>query len=89
MPNLIEVTSVLRLAMLLVAGSIGTYGIVLMTAFCLYYLVVTETFGTPLVAPFAPMVGHDLRDSLVKYNLGSLAVRPKTLRSKNRRRLKK
>ncbi len=87
-PNLIEQTSVVRLAMLLVAGSVGTYGIILLTAFMLLYLVTTENFGTPLLAPFSPIVGKDLRDSVLKYNLGSLDTRPKTLKSPNRRRLK-
>ena len=86
-PNLIEVTSVVRLAMLLVAGSVGTYGIILLTAFILFYLAATENYGTPLLAPFAPQIGRDLRDSFVKYNLGSLPTRPKTLKSKNKRRL--
>ncbi len=86
-PNLIEQTSVLRLLMLLIAGSVGTYGIILATAFILLYLVTTENFGAPLLAPFAPMVGRDLRDSMVKYDLGSLKMRPKTLGSKNKRRL--
>lgn len=86
-PNLIEVTSVIRLAMLLVAGSVGTYGIILATGFILFYLVTEDCFGTPLVAPFSPLVGHDLKDSLVKYNLRSLDIRPKTLKSKNKRRL--
>lgn len=87
-PNLIEQTSVVRLAMLLVAGSVGTYGIILLTGFILFYLVTSDNFGAPVFAPFAPLVGRDLRDSIVKYNLGSLQTRPKTLKSKNRRRLK-
>ena len=87
-PNLIEQTSVVRLAMLLVAGSVGTYGIILLTAFMLLYLVTTENFGTPLLAPFSPIVGRDLRDSVLKYNLGSLDTRPRTLKSPNRRRLR-
>ncbi len=87
-PNLIEQTSVLRLVMLLVAGSVGTYGIVLVTAFVILYLVTTENFGAPLVAPFSPLNAHDLRDSLVKYNLGSLPTRPELLKSPNRRRLR-
>ena len=88
-PNLIEITSVVRLAMLLVAGSVGPYGIILLTAFILYYLVTTENFGAPLVAPYSPMIGRDLRDSIVKYNLGSLELRPRTLNSPNKRRLGK
>ncbi len=87
-PNLIEQTSVVRLAMLFVAGSVGTYGIILLTAFILLYLVTTENYGVPLAAPFSPVVGRDLRDSFVKYNLASLQTRPKTLGSKNKRRLK-
>lgn len=85
-PNLIEVTSVIRLAMLLLAGSIGPYGMVLATAFLLFYLATTDNFGVPLLAPFSPIIGHDLRDSVVKYNLASLATRPAALQSKNKRR---
>ncbi len=87
-PNLIEQTSVLRLVMLLIAGSVGTYGLILATAFILLYLVTTENYGAPLVAPFSPLIGRDLRDSVVKYNLGSLKLRPETLGSPNKRRLK-
>ncbi len=87
-PNLIEQTSVLRLVMLLVAGSVGTYGIILATAFVLFYLVTAENFGVPVLAPFSPLVGRDLRDSIVKYDLGSLETRPRTLKSKNKRRLR-
>jgi spore germination protein KA len=87
-PNLIEQTSMVRLAMLLVAGSVGTYGIILLTAFILLYLVTSENFGVPILAPFSPMIGRDLRDSIVKYNLASLPTRPKAFKSKNKRRLK-
>lgn len=87
-PNLIEETSVLRLAMLLVAGSVGTYGIILLSALVLVYLVSTENYGVPLVAPFAPFIRRDLKDALVKFNLVSLKERPASLNSPNRRRQK-
>ena len=87
-PNLIEETSVLRLAMLLVAGSVGTYGILLLSGFVLTYLVSTENYGVPLAAPFAPLTRRDLRDALLKYNLASLKTRPAALGSPNRRRQK-
>ena len=87
-PNLIEQTSVVRLAMLLVAGSVGTYGIILLTAFILLYLATADSFGIPIAAPLAPYVGRDQRDAIVKFNLRSLPTRPKTLKSKNKRRLK-
>lgn len=87
-PNLIEVTSVIRLIMLLVAGSVGTYGIILLTAFIIFYLCNTESYGTPLLAPFSPLIGHDLKDSVLKFNMKTLSIRPKTLKSQNKRRLK-
>lgn len=87
-PNLIEITSMARLFMLLAAGSVGTYGIILLTAFFLFYLLTTEQFGVPLLAPFSPMSPRDMRDGMMKYDLYSLAMRPKTLKSKNKRRMK-
>ena len=87
-PNLIEETSVLRLMMLLAAGSVGTYGIILLSAFVLIYLVSTENYGVPLAAPFAPFIRRDLRDALMKYNLISLKERSQTIGSPNKRRQK-
>lgn len=85
-PNLIETTSILRLVMLLVAGSVGTYGIILFSAFLLVYLVTAESCGVPVLAPFAPRVGRDLKDALLKYDFDALAFRPASLKSRNRRR---
>ena len=65
-----------------------TYGIILLTAFVLWYLASTENYGVPVFAPFAPMIKHDLRDSLVKYNLSSLVRRPAAFKSLNKRRMK-
>ena len=87
-PNLVETTSLVRMLMLLVAGSVGTYGIILFTAFILYYLFSSESYGSPLLAPFAPSVGRDLKDALVKFNLQELSKRPVLFRGKNKTRLK-
>jgi spore germination protein KA len=70
--------------MLLAAGSIGPFGILLFTAFLLYYLFSSESYGAPLLAPFAPVVQNDLKDSLVKYNLRDLKTRPVVTRGKNK-----
>ena len=87
-PNFIEAGSILRWLFLLVAGSIGPFGIVLLGAFLLYYLLSADAFGMPLLAPFTPLVPHDLKDSLVKYNMQSLKERPALFRSPNRVRLR-
>ncbi len=87
-PDLIEVTSVVRLFLLLAAGSLGTYGIVLATAFLLLELVTTENYGVPLMAPFSPMLPRDMKDGVVKFGLRSLKTRPAVLKSPNKRRMK-
>ena len=61
---------------------------ILLVAFIIYYLLSAVAFGMPLLAPFSPFVAHDLRDSLVKYNMQSLKQRPRLFRSPNKTRLK-
>ena len=87
-PNFVETGSLLRWIFLLVAGSIGPFGIVLFGAFLLYYMLSSDCFGAPMLAPFSPLVPHDLRDSVVKYSLFSLKQRPILFRSKNKTRLR-
>lgn len=87
-PNFVETGSVLRWIFLLAAGSIGPFGITLFLAFLIGYLLSSDAFGAPLVAPFSPLLPHDLRDSVVKYDMGSLTTRPKLYRSKNQTRLR-
>ncbi len=88
-PNLYETTSIIRWIMLFIAGSIGTYGIVLFTAYLLYYMVTEDSYGVPLLAPFAPLVKSDLKDSLLRIKLFSMKNRPKIFRPKNKTRIKK
>jgi spore germination protein KA len=87
-PNFVETGSLLRWLYLLVAGCIGPFGIVLLSAFLLYYLLSADAYGAPPLAPFSPLNLHDLRDSVVKYNMESLKTRPQFLHSDNRVRLR-
>ncbi len=87
-PNFVETGSILRWLFLLVSGSFGPFGIVLLAAFLLYYAITSDAFGAPVLAPFSPLISHDLRDTLVKYNMQSLSTRPRTIGSKNQVRLR-
>jgi spore germination protein KA len=87
-PNFVETGSILRWIFLIAAGSIGPFGIVLLIAFLLCYLLSADAFGAPLLAPFSPLVPRDLRDTVVKYDLFSLKTRPKVLDSDNKTRLR-
>lgn len=87
-PDLVETTTTLRWIFLIIAGSIGTFGIPLFVAYLICYLVTEQSYGVPLLAPFAPLVKNDLYDSMVKANLYSLEARPKAFGLKNKVRLK-
>ena len=87
-PNFVETGSLLRWLFLLVAGSIGPFGIVLLFALVLYYLLSSDAFGAPMLAPFSPLFARDLRDSVVKYDMLSLKQRPLSLNLKNKTRLR-
>ncbi|MDE6558226.1 MAG: spore germination protein [Clostridia bacterium] len=87
-PDLVETTTTLRLAFLIIAGSIGTFGLVLAIAFIICYLVTEQDYGVPLLAPYAPLILHDMRDSLYKSNLQTLNKRPRVLKTRNQVRFK-
>lgn len=86
-PDLVGTTSILRIAFVVVAGSIGTYGVLLMTALVLYYMTTADAYGAPMLAPFSPLVRRDLKDSLLKTSMYGLRKRPKVFRTKNETRL--
>ena len=87
-PSLVETTATFRWIFLIVGGSIGPFGAVLLIAYLICYLVNEQSYGVPLVAPFAPLVKSDLYDAMVKANLYTLKERPKVLKSKQKVRLK-
>ncbi|MCQ2399111.1 MAG: spore germination protein, partial [Clostridia bacterium] len=87
-PELVQTFSLLRLIYLCIAGSIGGYGLILVTVAVLLYLVSFESYDTPLLAPFAPLVVKDLKDGAYKGFLPELDTRPLSLKSPNRTRIK-
>lgn len=87
-PDMVETTATLRFLYLIVAGSLGTFGIVLLTAGILCYLCTEQDYGVPLLAPLSPMIARDMADALYKANYQSLSKRPKTFRSPNVTRFK-
>lgn len=88
-PDLLETTTTLRLIFLIIAGSLGTFGIVLGVTFLICYLVTEQDYGVPLLAPYSPVIGKDMRDALYKSNYSNLKTRPQVLRTKNKVRYRK
>lgn len=88
-PNNVETTTTLRWMFLIVAGSAGPFGLIILCTYLICYLVSEQSYGTPLVAPFAPLIKGDLYDSFIKANLYDLSDRPQGLSTKQRVRLRK
>ncbi len=88
-PELERQFSVLRAVFLLIAGSVGGYGLLLAIATLIVYLTSFETYGTPVLAPFAPLNVPDMQDGVVKEFMLESTHRPNVFKSPNKIRLKK
>ncbi len=86
-PELEQTFSVIRLIFLLVGGSVGCYGLIVLSAGLLIYLVSFENYNAPLLAPFAPLVAHDLKDGLYKGFFKENKERPYSIKNSNRFRM--
>lgn len=82
-PEIVETTSVMRLLFLLLAGSVGLFGIILLSAFMLLYLTTMDNYGVPYVAPYSPLISGDLQDGFQMINVIDMKKRPASLGSKN------
>lgn len=88
-PELEQTFSVLRIAFLIIAGSLGLYGLLVAVALLMVYLVSFECFNTPICAPFSPLILQDLKDTNYKGFIQELSMRPKSLKNVNKRRISK
>jgi spore germination protein KA len=87
-PELEQSFSILRILFLIVAGSFGAYGILVLVGLIIIYLVTCENYNTPVFAPFAPLITSDLKDTLYKDFLSDMEFRPKSIPNVNKRRIK-
>lgn len=88
-PELEQSFSVLRLLFLVIGGSFGAYGLILLSAIFLVYITSFENFSTPLAAPFSPLVIKDLKDGIYRGFFAEQNLRPLSLKNANARRIKK
>lgn len=85
-PDLNETLSVLRIMFLTIAGFMGGYGIILLSAGLLTYLCAFDSFGTPYTSPIAPLNLNDLQDGIIMSFYAEQTMRPEFLKCKNKRR---
>lgn len=88
-PELEQTFSVLRIIFLLIAGTLGIYGIMISVALLVVYLTSFESYSAPLCAPFSPFIIEDVKDGLYKGFIEEFKFRPKSLNNKNKKRIGK
>ncbi|PWM71301.1 MAG: hypothetical protein DBX59_09305 [Bacillota bacterium] len=87
-PELERQFSVIRVIFLIVAGAFGIYALLLAIGAFFIYLCAFENYGTPLLAPYAPMVPKDLKDGFIRMDQGNEVLRPVTFQSPNKVRMR-
>ncbi len=79
-PYFANATSLLRWILLLLASTMGGYGITLGILGILIHLATLESFGTPYLAPLAPLQTADLKDTFIRAHMWKMRDRPRSLR---------
>lgn len=75
-PNLYEPIAVLRLIFILVGGTMGMWGIMLLLCILLLNLCAKSSFGVPFVAPITPFSLFGMRDVAIRASWKILAKDP-------------
>lgn len=79
---------VMRFPMMLLAGSLGLYGIFLGLLVLLIHLVKLRSFGVPYLSPIIPLQAAGLKDVFVRFPWWSMKERPLQTGKANLRRMK-
>jgi len=66
----------IRFPIMLCAGALGLYGIVLSALVVLIHLMTLRTFGVPYLSPIAPLQTSQLKDTLIRANATHMRTRP-------------
>lgn len=77
----------LRFVMMILAGTLGLFGIMMGLIMLLYHLCALRSFGVPYLSPVAPLSLNGLKDSLVRGPRWLLDQQPAFLGALRRRRM--
>lgn len=87
-PDMMETSTVLRLMFLIVAGSLGIFGLVVLTAGLIAYIASEQDYGVSLLSPFAPLSPGAMKDGAYKSAAYPTMLRPRALHARNKVRFR-
>ncbi|MEC0128233.1 spore germination protein [Paenibacillus pabuli] len=82
--NMAAAVRLLRFALMLLAGSLGLYGILAGLVPILVHLVSLQTFGIPYLLPVSPLEGANMKDLIFRFPWWSMRKRPEMISDRNR-----
>ncbi|MFD1774245.1 spore germination protein [Paenibacillus rhizophilus] len=77
----------LRFPIMILAGTLGFYGVLIGVLFLLSHMCRLRSFGTPYLSPIAPLRFGDLKDVLIRAPWWRMSYRPEGSTPGNQRRL--
>ena len=89
LPEQVGLTSLLKLCFILAGGLFGVFGIMAGLLFLMAYMAGLDSYGTPFLAPFSPLIKEDLKDGLLRKGAADMVTRPYSIPGENKTRLKK
>jgi spore germination protein KA len=80
--------SILQVIFIFIGGSLGLAGLVTGIVYFVTYLNGLDSFDTPYLAPYSPRIPSDLKDGIFKRPVTEMKTRPRSIKNKNKVRLK-
>ncbi|MFB6800638.1 spore germination protein [Peribacillus butanolivorans] len=76
----------LRFPMMALAASFGLFGIIVGVIALVLHLCSLRSYGVPYMSPFAPFIGEDMKDTLIRVPRWGMFARPRLISQKNNKR---
>lgn len=80
--SMIDAVRILRFGMIILASSLGLYGIGLGLIVLIAHMNSLRSFGVPYLAPFAPLILTDLKDTFIRVPKPLMSTRPRLISQK-------
>lgn len=84
--SMLDSVRLLRFLMMILAASFGLYGVGLGVIVLVAHTCSVRSFGIPYLAPFAPLIFTDWKDTIIRYPKPFLSKRPRLINQKKIKR---
>lgn len=78
-PVYTDVCAILRIVYLILAGTLGIFGVGVGMLAILVHIVSLRSFGSPYLSPLAPLTDEDIKDSFFRAPLWKMNTRPRVI----------